>query len=143
MLRNRPPSRRRVLVMIAENRDKGSGMKVREVLSAAEFANVVIYSVNISQLVAALTSKAQPNRPSTLPPGAEHCLPASINTQTTDDQIEMGNWVPALKDIFLAAKGVFIPDPLESTQSTLADRNSRSRPRRPWSAISPAWRRAA
>ncbi len=27
--------------------------------------------------------------------------------------MEMGNWIPALKDIFLAAKGVFIPDPLD------------------------------
>jgi len=28
-------------------------------------------------------------------------------------QMEMGNWVPAFKDIFLAAKGVFLPDPLD------------------------------
>ncbi len=71
LLRNRPTSRRRIMVQIAENRDKGSGMSVREGLTAADFAEVYIYSIDISQLVAALTSKAQPNRPSTLPPGAE------------------------------------------------------------------------
>ena len=52
-----------MLVLIAENRDKGSEIKVREVLSAGEFANVVVYTVNVSQLLASLTSKAQPNRP--------------------------------------------------------------------------------
>lgn len=113
MLRDRPPSRRRVLVMIAENRDKGSEIKVREVLSAGEFASVVVYTVNVSQLLAALTSKAQPNRPTNLPPGAQQLPAGVINTQTTDDQMEMGNWVPAFKDIFLAAKGVFIADPLD------------------------------
>ena len=73
MLRTRPINRRRVVILIAENRDKGSEIKkVREVLTEAEFANVVFYSIDISQLISALTSKAQPNRPNTLPPGAEH-----------------------------------------------------------------------
>ena len=70
---------------IAENRDKGSGMNVREVLTAADFAERVIYSIDISQLVAALTSKAQPNRPSTLPPGAR--APAHGTDQYRDHGI--------------------------------------------------------
>jgi VWFA-related protein len=113
LLRNRPTTRRRILVQIAENRDKGSGMSVREVLTAADFAEVYIYSIDISQLVAALTSKAQPNRPSTLPPGAEHLPMGQTNTATTESQTNMGNWVPALKDVFDMVKGVFVPDPLD------------------------------
>jgi VWFA-related protein len=113
MLRTRPTSRKRVLIQIAENRDKGSEIKPREVLTEADFQSVSMYSVNISQLLAALTAKAQPNRPSTLPPGAEHLPGGQINTATTDSQMNMGNWVPALKDIFDAAKGVFMPDPLD------------------------------
>lgn len=113
MLKSRPASRKRVVIQIAENRDKGSEIKPREVLTEADFANVSMYSVNISQLIAALTSQAQPNRPSTLPPGAEHMPMGQINTATTDSQMNMGNWVPALKDIFDAAKGVFLPDPLD------------------------------
>jgi len=113
LLRNRPTSRRRIMVQIAENRDKGSGMSVREGLTAADFAEVYIYSIDISQLVAALTSKAQPNRPSTLPPGAEHLPMGTVNTATTESQTNMGNWVPALKDVFDAVKGVFVPDPLD------------------------------
>jgi VWFA-related protein len=113
LLRDRPKERRRVLVLIAENRDKGSDIKVREVLSAGEFANVVVYTVNVSQLLASLSSKAQPNRPNPIPPEARQLPAGVVGTPTTDMQMEMGNWVPAFKDIFLAAKGVFLPDPLD------------------------------
>jgi VWFA-related protein len=114
MLKNKESNRRRILVVISENRDKGSSINVREVLTAADFASVTIYTVNISQLIAALTSKAQPNRPSTAQPGTGPPNPGGIvETPTLDSQMDMGNWVPALKDIFLAAKGVFVPDPLD------------------------------
>jgi len=114
MVKTRPTNRRRVVILISENRDKGSEIKkIREVLTEGEFANVVFYAVDISQLISALTSKAQPNRPSTLPPGAEHLPMGQINTTTTASQAEMGNWIPALKDIFDAAKGIFVPDPLD------------------------------
>ncbi len=114
MLGTRPFNRRRVVIFISENRDKGSEIKkVREVLTEAEFKNVVFYAIDISQLMSALTSQAQPNRPNTLPPGAEHLPMGGVNTLTTDTQMEMGNWVPALKDIFDAAKGIFVPDPLD------------------------------
>lgn len=115
MLKSRPSTRRRVLVLISENRDKGSSIKSREVMTEADFANVYIYSINVSQLLASLTSKAQPNRPSTysLPPGAVPLPLVQVNTATTESQMNMGNWVPALKQIFDAAKGIFVPDPLD------------------------------
>jgi VWFA-related protein len=100
-------------VLIAENRDKGSEIKAREVLTAAEFANVVVYSVNMSQLVRSLTGKAQPPRPNPIPPEARQYPAGVIGTPTLDSQMELGNWVPALKEVFLAAKGVFLPDPLD------------------------------
>ena len=115
LLKSRDRSRRRILVLISENRDKGSTIKSREVMSEADFANVYIYSIDISHLLAQLTSKAQPNRPSqySLPPGATPLPLGQVNTATTESQMNMGNWVPALKDIFDAAKGVFVPDPLD------------------------------
>jgi VWFA-related protein len=114
LLKTRPTNRRRVVIFISENRDKGSEIhKIREVLTEGEFANVVFYAIDISQLISALTSQAQPNRPNTLPPGAEHLPMGQTNTLTTDSQMEMGNWVPALKDIFDAAKGLFVADPLD------------------------------
>jgi VWFA-related protein len=113
MLRNRPSTRRRVLVLMSENRDKGSGIKVSEVLTAAEFANVAIYSVNMSQLIASLTSEGQANRPNPIPPEAR-ALPAGvIGTPTTDRQMEMGNWVPAFKAMFFAVKHIFAAEPLD------------------------------
>ena len=36
-----------------------------------------------------------------------------VGTPTLQSQMEMGNWIPAFKDIFLAAKGVFVPAPLD------------------------------
>lgn len=115
LLKNRPKPRRRILVLISENRDKGSSIKSREVMSAADFANVYIYSIDISHLLASLTGTAQPNRPSqySLPPGSTPLPLGQINTPTTESQMNMGNWVPALKDIFDAAKGIFVPDPLD------------------------------
>ena len=114
LLKTRPATRRRILVQIAENRDKGSDINVREVLTEADFQNVYIYAIDISQLLSALTSKAQPNRPNTLPPGADGTMiMGNVNTPTTQSQADLGNWVPALKDIFLAAKGVFVADPLD------------------------------
>jgi hypothetical protein len=62
LLRKRPATRQPVLILISEGRDKGSMTEVREVLTAAEFGNVIIYSLNVSQFVAALTSPAQPPR---------------------------------------------------------------------------------
>jgi VWFA-related protein len=115
MLQSRDRGRRRILVLIAENRDKGSSIKAREVMTEVDFKNVYIYSVDVSQLVTALTGKAQPNRPSpySLPPGAVPLPLGQVNTPTTESQMNMGNWVPALKEIFDAAKGVFVPDPLD------------------------------
>jgi len=115
MLKTRPTNRRRILVQISENRDKGSSFKLSEVITEADFANVYIYSVDVSHLLASLTGKAQANRPSTysLPPGATPLPLGQVNTATTESQMNMGNWVPALKDIFDAAKGIFVPDPLD------------------------------
>jgi VWFA-related protein len=113
LLKTRPAVRRRVVLQISENRDKGSSTKPREVLTEAEFSNVVMYSMDVSQLVAALTSTPQPNRPDPRPPGAVFLGGGNTSTPTTQSQNDMGNWVPALKDIFDAAKGVFVHDPLD------------------------------
>jgi VWFA-related protein len=113
LLRDRPSTRRRVLVLIAENGDQGSAAKMRKVLSAGEFASVVVHTVDVSQLLASLASSAQPNRPSPIPPEARQLPAGVIGTPATDAQMEMGNWAPAFKDIFLAAKGVVVSKPLD------------------------------
>src|SRR6266436_2702900 len=43
LLRDRPPSRRRVIIVVAEARDSGSEEKLGEVLREAQLSNIVIY----------------------------------------------------------------------------------------------------
>jgi VWFA-related protein len=114
MLKKRPDTRRRVLLLIAESLDKGSELRPREVLSAAEFADVVIYSIDISKFMSQITA-APPAGRSVLdnrPPGAVHMADGSVETSTTQSQNAMGNWVPLIKDIYDLTKGVFVPNPL-------------------------------
>jgi VWFA-related protein len=114
MLRKRPADRRRVLLVIAEKRDKGSESHVREVLTEAEFANVVIYSLDISSVLAGLTSKAMPQPPPSIPTAAQHMPAGGSATPTTVDQnYYNGNYIPVFVDIFKAVKSVFVDDALD------------------------------
>ncbi len=113
LLKTRPATRRRVLLLISESLDKGSQIKPREVLEASEFANVVIYSVDISKVLSSLTATPAPLATDTRPPGAVHLPMGQVMTPTLDSQLQLGNWVPLLKDIFDEAKGVFVKNPLE------------------------------
>jgi VWFA-related protein len=114
MLKNRPPDRRRVLLLIAEKRDRGSELRLREGLTEAQFANVSIYSLDISTVVAALTDKGMPPRPPSIPPEAQHLPGGYSATPTTVDQnYYLGNYIPVFVDIFKAAKSIFVDDTLD------------------------------
>ena len=64
LLDERPPARRRILVVLAEAQDTGSESKLGEVLRQAQLANVTIYSIGLSTTAAALRSKPNPAPPS-------------------------------------------------------------------------------
>lgn len=114
MLKKRPVDRRRVLLLIAEKRDKGSEAHVREALTEAEFANVTIFSVDISSLVATLTGSAVPPRPPAIPTTAEHIPAGGALTPTTIEQnYYLGNYIPVFVDIFKAVKSIFVDDTLD------------------------------
>lgn len=53
LLKNRPPERRRILLLISETRDQGSESKLRDAVAEAEVNNILIYSLNISRVHAA------------------------------------------------------------------------------------------
>jgi VWFA-related protein len=112
MLRTQDPKRHRVIIVVAQNKNGGSEMNTREVMMAADFAQVTIYPIDISKLVSLLTETPQYNRPSPIPPEARPITAGVIQTPTTDSQNEMGNWIPAFVQIFDLAKSVFIPNPL-------------------------------
>jgi VWFA-related protein len=117
LLKKRPVGRRRILLLIAESRDNGSELKAREVLTEAEFADVVIYAIDISKFVASVTASPSANRSvlDNRPPGAVYSQGpgGGVETSTTISQNNMGNWAPVIKDIYDMAKGIFIPPPLE------------------------------
>ncbi len=112
MLKGRPETRRRVVIVVAQNKNNGSEISTREVMSAADFAQVTIYPIDISKVISELTATPQPNRPSAIPPEGRPIEHGNIQTFTTDSQTNVGNWVPLLKDIFDVAKNVFVPNPL-------------------------------
>ena len=115
LLRKRPNSRRKVLLLISEPRDNSSELKPREVLTAAELSNVVIYSINISRILA--QAKAPPPASRNLldnrPPGAVFLPAGNIETPTIQSQQAVGNWAPLIEDIYDAAKGLIVANPLE------------------------------
>lgn len=112
MLKTRDKTRRRVVMVIAENQNRGSEISTREVLSEADFANVTIYPIDISKVISQLTATPLYNRPNPIPPEGRPITNGNIQTSTTDSQTNMGNWVPVLVDIFDLAKNVFVPNPL-------------------------------
>ena len=144
-MRDRPPAARRVLVLIAENRDKGSEIKVREVLVGGRIRERGgLHGERFAIAVVADIESRSRTAPHPIPPEARQLPAGVIRTQTTDDQMEMGNWVPAFKDIFLAAKGVFIADPLDIyTKYTGGARIRLQDSEEPGEATSPARRRIA
>jgi VWFA-related protein len=114
MLRNRPRDRRRVLLLIAEKRDRGSEARLREALTEAQFANVAIYTLDISSTMATLTTRGDPPPPPSIPTTAQHVPAGAAQTPTTIDQnYYNGNYIPVFVDIFKAVKSLFIDDTLD------------------------------
>ncbi len=119
MLRDRPRSRRRIVLLVSETRDKASEGKLKDALIAAQLANVTVYTVNISQLVTRLTEHPQPGRPDPLPPSAYN-LPGGapqtpLNTEHAKGTGNVGRveFVPLLQEIYKDGKGLFVDSPVE------------------------------
>ncbi|HEY4363117.1 MAG TPA: VWA domain-containing protein [Bryobacteraceae bacterium] len=114
MLHNRPKDHRKVLIVISESRDNGSHIHVRDVLTNAEFNDVVIYPLDVSHLVTSLTGKVQAARPNTIPPGGQVLPGGTVMTPTLDLQMNQnGNFVPVITEIFTQIKAIFVSNPLE------------------------------
>jgi VWFA-related protein len=116
MLARRPRDRRRVILLIAETRDKSSSAKTREVLAEIQFQNVILYSVNVNRLVTTLTAKTPVPRPDPIPPGGRHQIGPLPNTPTTSAQfgdVPTGNLIPVFVEIFKDVRDIFISNPVE------------------------------
>jgi VWFA-related protein len=119
MLRNKPKDRRRVILLIAESRDRGSEFKAREVLLEAQFKDVIVYTVNVSRFMSTWTRK-NPDvpRPPAIPAAAGHSMAGggalNPNTQMQNSGYANGNVLPAFVEIFRQAKALFIDNPAEA-----------------------------
>lgn len=119
MLKRRPKNYRRILLMISETRDKASEGRLKDVLTSAQFNDVLVYALPINRLVAGLNSKTPTPRPDPIPPGGRYIpgggpqtpLEAARLTGTQGNGI---NFVPVFEEIFKDAKAIFVDNPLEA-----------------------------
>jgi VWFA-related protein len=119
MLRNKPKERRRVILLIAETRDRGSELNVRKVLVEAQFKDVIVYTVNISRFLSSW-NRTNPDtpRPPAIPASAGHSMAGggALNptTQMQNSGYANGNVMPAFLEIFRQAKAIFVDNPAEA-----------------------------
>jgi VWFA-related protein len=119
MLRKRPPTNRRVLLLVSETRDDGSQSHLKEVLANALLANVEVDVVDISQLMVRLNQKQDQPYPRADIDVSNQNLPMGIPSTPTSAEQNFGlsnraQFVPLLKEIFIDTKAIFVKD--HSTQ---------------------------
>jgi VWFA-related protein len=117
LLKDRPASRRRVIIVVGEARDSGSEDRLGEVLREAQLSNIVIYTVGLSTTAAELRSDSTQSgtRPAT-PPGIITGTPFPGTAQTpTSEQQHSGNidFTPLAEWAVRNAKAVVKDRPLE------------------------------
>lgn len=115
LLRSRPQSRRKIILLISETRDVSSEGRLREALLDAELSNVTVFTVNISHIVTSLTGDPLPPRPDPVAPEARNLPGGQPNTPTTvmhatglGNRIEFG---PALRELYKGVKAIFVDNP--------------------------------
>ncbi|HXJ39654.1 MAG TPA: VWA domain-containing protein [Bryobacteraceae bacterium] len=115
LLRNRPKNQRRVILLVSETRDEGSETRLRTALIDANLQNVLIYTVDITQLAVRLTEKQVDMGPTRRDPTVMNAPLGIANTPTTMEQNygmqNRAQFVPLLKEIYVDAKGIFVRDP--------------------------------
>jgi VWFA-related protein len=119
MLSNRPKNRRKVLLMIGETRDYGSEGRLRDAILATQFANVTVYTVNMSRMISTLTKKPLPPRGDPLPP-ATRSMPSNVPATPTS-VFQKGtmsgthaDFVPLFIELLRDVKAVFKDNPAEA-----------------------------
>lgn len=116
MLRKRPANNRKIILLVSETRDMASEGKVRESLIDAQLSNVVVYTVNISQLAVRLTEKPTAPRPDPIDVTARPGVLGNPSTPTTAAQYGAQNdvqFAPLLQEIYKNVKAIFVDNPSE------------------------------
>jgi VWFA-related protein len=120
MLKRHDPQnvRRRVIILMSRDVDRGSEAKLPETIRAMQFDNVIVYSINISRVLTSLLKQPPYPGPQNgrIPPEA---LPnirggGSGLTDTQVVQQEDGNWLNGVPPLMRSIKDLFKKTPSEA-----------------------------
>jgi VWFA-related protein len=118
MLRNhdRRNARRRVVILISRNLDKGSQLKLDEAIHQIQFDNVIVYCVDISRFKTALLKDPDYPRPFNggIPPEAMGSITGQSQNQTTAIQQADGNVLNAVPPLLHGIRDLFKKSPAEA-----------------------------
>src|SRR5579883_1099396 len=118
MLKQHDPrkSRRRVIILVSRNYDKGSESKLQETVRQMQFDNVIVYCVDISRAYTAVMKQPDYPRPANggIPPEALPPIHNGTNDQTTVIQQQNGNVLNAVPPIFRGIHDLFKKTPAEA-----------------------------
>jgi len=116
---DRNGKRRRVIILISRDINRGSQAKLRETISQMQFDNIIIYCVDISKALSSLMKKPDDPRPAHGGIPAES-MPAPIaggsgpNTQTADIQQMNGNALNGIQPLLRSIHDLFKKTPAEA-----------------------------
>ncbi len=117
MLRKRPQDNRKIVLLVSETRDVASEGRVRESLIDAQLSNVVVYTIDITQLAVRLTEKPEPPRPNSIDVTAQPTVMGNPPTPTSDAQNygiqNQVQFAPLLQEIYKDTKRIFVDSPSE------------------------------
>jgi VWFA-related protein len=120
MLKRHDPRnvRRRVIVLVSRNIDKGSESHLEETVRSMQFDNVIIYCIDISKAKTALLKQPDYPRPADggIPPEAQPNIAGATGprTQTSVAQEQTGNILNGVPPIFRGIRDLFKKTPAEA-----------------------------
>jgi VWFA-related protein len=118
--------RRRVILLMSKNVDKGSQMHLDEAIRQMQFHSITVYSVNISKFLTALMKEPDYPRPANggIPPeGMPPVGGGNVRSGTTDIQQSYGeNILNAAPPIYHSIKDLFKKTPAEALSSLTGGR---------------------
>lgn len=115
--RDRNNARRRVIILMSRNADKGSQAHLQETVRNMQFHNVIVYCVDISKVLTAVLKKPDYPRPAHggIPPEAQPNLRgAGIPSITSNVQEMNGNVLSAVPPMLRSIHDLFKKSPAEA-----------------------------
>lgn len=119
MLKRHDPQnvRRRVIILMSRNVDKGSEAKLQETVRDMQFDNVIVYCIDISKFLTSVLKKPDYPRPQNggVPPeGIGDTRNPGARSETNVIQQEDGNWLNAVPPVLRSIHELFKRSPSEA-----------------------------